>query len=262
MQQICDDLEAEHADLDRVVERLSEPQWDTPTPAEGWSVRDQVSHLWFFDQKALLALTEPDAFIADAKALMGAGGGGTDASVQPGRRMTGPEMLATWRDDRAALVSIARDVDSSARIPWYGPAMGARSFITARVMETWAHGQDVVDALGAQREPTERLRHVAHIGVRARPFSYANRGMALPDAEVHVALEAPGGGTWTWGDPGAADSVRGPALDFCLAVTQRRHVADTALDVDGDAAREWMSIAQAFAGPPSNGRTPGRFTSR
>jgi uncharacterized protein (TIGR03084 family) len=86
--------------------------------------------------------------------------------------------------------------------------------------------------------------------------------MALPDAEVHVALEAPGGGTWTWGDPGAADSVRGPALDFCLAVTQRRHVADTALDVDGDAAREWMSIAQAFAGPPSNGRTPGRFTSR
>jgi uncharacterized protein (TIGR03084 family) len=140
--------------------------------------------------------------------------------------------------------------------------MGARSFLTARLMETWAHGQDVVDALGAEREATERLRHVAHIGVRARPFSYANRGMAMPDTEIHVALEAPGGGTWTWGEPGAADSVRGPALDFCLAVTQRRHVADTALDVDGDAAREWMSIAQAFAGPPSNGRTAGQFTRR
>jgi uncharacterized protein (TIGR03084 family) len=140
--------------------------------------------------------------------------------------------------------------------------MGARSFITARLMETWAHGQDVADALGVEREPSPRLRHVAHIGVRARPFSYANRKLPMPDREIHVALAAPDGDTWTWGDPSAADTVRGPALDFCLAVTQRRHVSDTALEVTGDAAQEWMSIAQAFAGPPGPGRSAGQFTDR
>jgi len=262
MEQICDDLEAEHAALDCEVERLSEEQWDTPTPAEGWSVRDQVSHLWFFDLKALLALNHPDEFVADAVALMSEGGGGTEASVRPGREITGEAMMTQWRDDRASLLAAARAKDPSARIPWYGPAMGARSFLTARLMETWAHGQDVADALHVDREATHRLRHVAHIGVRARPFSYANRGMTMPEVEIHVALEAPDGGTWAWGDRAAIDSVRGPALDFCLVVTQRRHVADTALDIDGHSAREWMSIAQAFAGPPSNGRTPGQFTGR
>src|SRR5829696_3728308 len=129
MQQICDDLVAEHAALDAVVEGLSEQRWDTATPAAGWSVRDQVSHLWFFDQKALLALTDPEAFAADARALM-AGGVSTDSSVEPGRRSTAAELLDRWREDRTALIAHARGTDPSARIPWYGPAMGARSFLT------------------------------------------------------------------------------------------------------------------------------------
>ncbi len=69
---------------------------------------------------------------------------------------------------------------------------------------------------------------------------------------------APGGGTWTWGPDGARDMVTGPALDFCLAVTQRRHVDDTTLRITGPVAAEWMGIAQAFAGPPGPGRAPGR----
>lgn len=257
MQPICDDLVAEHDSLEAMVAALSETQWDTPTASPGWSVRDQVSHIWFFDQRALMALTDPDEFAADAKRLMAAGG--TDASVEPGRSITGPQMLERWRLDRDALLRAARVVDASTRVPWYGPAMGARSFITARLMETWAHGQDVADTLGVQREPTERLRHVAHIGVRARPFSYAIRGMAMPTADVHVALTSPGGDTVVWGDPASSDSVRGPMLDFCLVVTQRRHRDDTALEIAGDAATEWISIAQAFAGAPGDGRHPGQF---
>ncbi|MFN8020497.1 MAG: TIGR03084 family metal-binding protein [Acidimicrobiales bacterium] len=257
MQQICDDLVAEHDALDALVDGLTEEQWDTPTPAPGWSVRDQVCHLWFFDVRAWLALTDVDAFAADTRELLASGG--TEASVRHGREITGAELLDTWRRDRARLLEVARGVDPSSRVPWYGPAMGARSFLTARLMETWAHGQDVADALGVEREATERLRHVAHIGVRARPFSYAIRGMTMPDADVHVALTTPSGETVTWGSPDAVDSVRGPMLDFCLAVTQRRHLADTSLDVHGDAAAEWMSIAQAFAGDPGPGRRPGQF---
>jgi uncharacterized protein (TIGR03084 family) len=213
--------------------------------------------MWFFDQRALLALTDPDEFAADAKRLMSSGG--TEASVLPGRAITGAALLDAWRTDRSTLIEVARGVDASARVPWYGPAMGARSFITARLMETWAHGQDVADALGSVREPTERLRHVAHIGVRARPFSYAIRQMQMPEADIHVALTTPAGDTATWGSPAAADSVRGPLLDFCLVVTQRRHRADTALDIIGEAAQEWMAIAQAFAGDPGPGRTAGQF---
>jgi uncharacterized protein (TIGR03084 family) len=127
-------------------------------------------------------------------------------------------------------------------------------------METWAHGQDVVDALGATRPATDRLRHVAHIGVQARPFAYVTHGMTMPDAGVFVSLDPPGGGEpWTWGDPAWPDHVSGPALDFCLVVTQRRHPADTAIVVEGPNAVEWMGIAQAFAGPPGEGRTAGQF---
>jgi uncharacterized protein (TIGR03084 family) len=123
-------------------------------------------------------------------------------------------------------------------------------------METWAHGQDVADALGAEREPTARLRHVAHIGVGARAFSYAAHGRALPDAPVRVELTAPDGATWTWGPPDAADRVTGPALDFALAITRRRHRDDLALRAEGPHAREWLEIGQAFAGPPGPGRAP------
>jgi uncharacterized protein (TIGR03084 family) len=257
MRQICTDLEAEHADLDALVAPLAPEQWDTPTPAAGWSVRDQISHLWFFDQRALLALTDRDAFAADMEWLLRSGG--TDASVAPGRAVSPADLLAAWRSDRAALVAHARGVDPSVRVPWYGPAMGARSFLTARLMETWAHGQDVADAIGVRRVPTARLRHVAHIGVRARPFSYLINNRELPSADVYVRLSAPDGETWEWGEPGP-HSVVGDALDFCLVVTQRRHPADTALAVGGDAAVEWISIAQAFAGEPGGGRHPGQFT--
>ncbi|MFM2078144.1 MAG: hypothetical protein RJA49_2034 [Actinomycetota bacterium] len=257
MDPICDDLLAEHADLDALVAALPEEQWSTPTPAPGWTVRDQISHLWFFDQRALLALTDPDEFAADTARLFAAGG--TAASVEPGRAMSGAALLSEWREDRDRLVAAARGVDPSARIPWYGPAMAARSFITARLMETWAHGQDVVDALGATRVPTARLKHVAHIGVRARPFSYLINGLDLPAEPVYVALRAPDGSTWEWSAP-APDRVVGDALDFCLVVTQRRHRDDTMLSVEGPAALEWIGIAQAFAGEPGGGRTPGQFT--
>ena len=261
MRSICDDLAAEHADLDELVGALDGAQWSLETPSPGWVIRDQISHLWFFDQRALMALTDPDAFAEDITWL--ADNGGIDASILPGRAISPVELLRSWREDRQRLIDAAVGIDPSTRVPWYGPAMGARSFITARLMETWAHGQDVADALGVARRPTARLRHVAHIGVRARPFSYGINNIAMPDAEVVVHLIGPDGDSWEWADSArtgdSANTVSGSALDFCLVVTQRRNMADTQLEVVGDAAAEWMSIAQAFAGGVGVGRAAGQF---
>lgn len=253
MDALCDDLAAEHGDLARIV---AGTDLSVPTPAPGWTVADQLSHLWFFDQRALLALTDPDAFAADSERLLQAVVDGPDPSVTAGRTLPGDELLAGWRADRQRLVDEARTTDPKRRVPWYGPAMSARSFVTARLMETWAHGQDVADALHVNRRPTDRLRHVAHIGVGARRFSYVANGRQPDETPILVELLGPSGDTWSWGPSEATDRVRGPALDFCLLVTQRRHRDDLDLAVEGPAADDWLNIAQAFAGPPGPGRPP------
>jgi uncharacterized protein (TIGR03084 family) len=206
----------------------------------------------------VLAADDPAAFARSVEALLA---GGVDASVEPGRAMTPTELLAWWRDGRRELLAVLEHLDPATRVPWYGPPMGARSFATARLMETWAHGQDVVDAVGAERAPTDRLRHVAHIGVRARPFSYAVRGLDAPSRPVAVVLTGPAGDRWVW-DEQADESISGPALDFCLVVTQRRHPSDTDLRAHGELAAEWLGLAQAFAGPPGLGRRAGQFRDR
>jgi uncharacterized protein (TIGR03084 family) len=139
--------------------------------------------------------------------------------------------------------------------------MGTLSFISARLMETWAHGQDLADALDGTLVPTDRLRHIAHLGVRSRPFSYSVRGLDVPAGRIDVEVTGPSGAPWTWtvGEavPAALGGrITGPALDFCLVVTQRVNIADTDLMVEGALAADWMAVAQAFAGPPGPGRPP------
>jgi uncharacterized protein (TIGR03084 family) len=257
MAALCDDLAAEHAALDAIVAGLDEARWSLPTPAEGWSVRDQIAHLAYFDVAAYLAATDPDVFARDDAAVPRDERQARQLAI--GRAMSGAQLLHWWRLSRAAMVLAFRRLDARSRLPWFGPPMSARSFATARLEETWGHGQDVVDALGVSRAATERLRHIAHLGVLTRAFSFTNQGRPAPTEDVRVELVSPAGARWSWGDPAATNRVGGPALDFCLVVTRRRHVADTRLDIRGPVAEEWMLRAQVFAGPPGPGRRPGQF---
>ncbi len=127
---------------------------------------------------------------------------------------------------------------------------------TARFMETWAHSLDVAEALGVTPEPTDRIRHVAHLGVRTRNYAYSVHSLEPPAEEFRIELRSPSGELWEWGPAGAAQSVRGSAYDFCLRVTQRRHRDDLDLVATGPDADQWLDIAQAFAGPPGEGRGP------
>ena len=256
---LCDDLEAEHADLDAIVAPLDAADWDLDTPAAGWTVRDQIHHLAWFDRNAVLAVEDPDGFTAKMNEMVGDFAAFEATLAAEARSMPADALLQWWRAGRAQLLAVVRQADPSLRVPWYGPPMAVSSFTTARLMETWAHGQDIVDAVGATRAPSARLRHIAHIGVRTRGFAYTIRNRPMPESDVRVELDAPDGSTWTWGSADADDRVHGPALDFCLVVTQRRHIDDTSLVAEGPLAVEWMSIAQAFAGGPGEGRQPGQF---
>ena len=250
------DLAAESQSVDGLLAGLDPAGWDRPTPAAGWAIRDQASHLAYFDDTAVMAATDPDRFRSEAAEVMASGTDFADVVAERLRAMPPADLLAWVRSARAGLLAAFAGLDPRARMPWYGPDMSVASSATARLMETWAHGQDIADALGTAREPTGRLRHIAHLGVSTRGFAFALRRRAVPGTPVRVELAAPGGGTWAWGPDGADDRVTGPAVDFCLVVTQRRNLADTALTVTGPAAAEWIAIAQAFAGLPTDGRPP------
>ncbi len=256
--EVLDDLVAEQQSLDDIVSQLDAAQWLLPTPSPGWTVADQVGHLAYFDANAALAIVDADAFHEQMTALLSAGDSrsGDDMTLGPFRSMSPDELLAAWRSNRAALAAAGATLANDSRIAWYGPSMGAKSFLTARLMEAWAHGQDIVDAIDATRQPTDRLRHIAQLGFITRGWTYINRGLDVPSTPVRVALTSPSGDTWSFGPADAAESVTGSALDFCLVTTQRRHVDDTDLVVTGDSARDWMEKAQLFAGPPSDGPAP------
>jgi len=245
------DLADEEAELDRVLAERPEADWDRPTPAEGWAVRDVVGHLAQGEDLATLALTDQAAFGRHLAGLLADLDRVADDAHRAARQHDAAGLLAWWRRARGSTLDGLRGKDPTERVAWVTGRMSVASFATARLMETWAHGQDVADAFGIERAPSARLRHVADLGVRTRRFSFANRGLAAPDTDVRVELDAPGGGQWTWGPSDSSDRVRGRADEFCLVVTQRRPVSATGLDVHGDGALAWMRIAQAFAGPPT-----------
>lgn len=253
---VIDDLCAESDELDLIVAELSPEQWGLATPAPGWTVAHQIAHLAWTDHAAVLAVTDQEAFHREVEKALLAPGDPVDLAAREGAARPPEEVLEHWRSGRAALAEALRAAPAGARFPWFGPPMAAASMATARLMETWAHGLDVADALGVRRAPTGRLRHIARLGVRTRDYAFGVRGLTPPFEEFRVELTAPSGELWTFGPPDADGRVTGPALDFCLLVTRRAHRDDLALRAEGEEADRWLDIAQAFAGPPGPGREP------
>ncbi|WP_055690328.1 TIGR03084 family metal-binding protein [Streptomyces prasinus] len=253
---VIDDLREESEEVDRLVAGLGPGEWGLATPAAGWSVAHQVAHLAWTDHSALLAVTDAAGFQGLVEQALAAPHTFVDEGAEEYARLAPAELLARWREGRTALEKGLRSAPPGTRFPWYGPPMSAASMATARLMETWAHGLDIADAIGVPRPPTDRLRHVAWLGVRTRDFAYGTHGLTPPAAPFRVELVAPGGELWGYGPVDAPQRVTGPALDFCLLVTQRAHRADLALTAEGPDADRWLDVAQAFAGPPGGGRPP------
>ncbi|MFI6843127.1 TIGR03084 family metal-binding protein [Kitasatospora sp. NBC_00085] len=255
---LLDDLRAESAVLDGLVAGLEPEGWAADTPAQGWTIAHQIAHLAWTDDWTELSARDPEGFGAQTGRVFGelleVGLDPVDEGAAQGAAEEPAALLTRWRAGRERLLTALAAVPGDVRLPWFGPPMKAPSMATARLMETWAHGQDVADTLGTVREPTARLRHIAHLGVRTMGFAFSLHGLPAPEAPVRVELTAPDGALWAWGPEDATDRVSGPALDFCLLVTQRRHRDDLALTATGATAAAWLPIAQVFAGAPGKGR--------
>ncbi len=257
LEQVLSDLTAEGERLDALVAGLDGAGWRTPTPAAGWDVATSVAHLAWTDEVAVLAATDKAGWDAMVLRAVGDPDGFVDAEARAGAQAEPATLLDRWRRARSALGQALREFPAGERLPWFGPPMSPTSMATARFMETWAHGLDVAEALGRPPEPSDRIRHVAHLGVRTRDFAFGVHGLEPPGEEFRVELRAPSGASWEWGPAGAAQVVRGSAYDFCLLVTRRRHRDDLDLVAVGEQADRWLDVAQAFAGPPGPGREPG-----
>ena len=253
------DLLDEQLALDAIVAGMSDADWAKTTASPGWTVADQIGHLTYFDGTAATAITDPGAFAVNVQELHRSAGVSLDASdhltLGAFRVLTPSDQLATWRANRLLLEAASATLLEGARVIWYGPSMGAKSFLTARLMEVWAHGIDIAQAIGVHPVATDRLRHIAQLGYITRGWSYTVRGEQAPTGELYLALRSPSGEVWQWGPSDAAETVTGSAEEFCMVVTQRAHVDDTQLEL-GPLGRDWLRKAQAFAGRPTQGPAP------
>jgi len=254
------DFRDESESLYRVLSTLSDADFARTTQFKGWTVHDVVSHLHAWNWAADLALKDADGFDAFRTKLL--------AELANGRRLRAIEedwldqaknraRLEQWRELYLAMTERFLAADPKKRVGWAGPDMSVRSSISARLMETWAHSQEVYDLLGRECEHTDRIKNIADLGVRTFGWAYLNRGRAVPSPAPAVRLTAPSGATWEWNADETANRVEGSAVDFCKVVTQGRNVADTALRVTGPIATDWMTIVQCFAGPPEDPPAPG-----
>jgi uncharacterized protein (TIGR03084 family) len=251
---IVNELAAESDELDAMVAGLPENRWRELTPAAGWTIAHQIGHLLWTDRIAFASVTDEPAFGDILTAAAADPSGFVDVAAEQEARRPATHLLDDWRATRRRLHDALVRVPSDRKLVWFGPPMSPASMATARLMETWAHGLDVADALGLRRQATARLRSIAHLGVRTRDFAFTLHEQVPPTEPFRIELRAPDGSTWGWGPSDATQRVTGSALDFCYLVTQRR--APSALDVvaEGDDAKRWLAIAQAFAGPPGAGR--------
>lgn len=246
---IVADLRAESDDLDALVAPLPPQRWAEPTPAPGWTIAHQIGHLLWTDRVALTAVTDEAGF-ADVLTQAAADPAGfVDAGAEELAARPPGELLDDWRMTRGRLHDALLTVADGRKLPWFGPPMSAASMATARLMETWAHGLDVADALGISRPATNRLRSIAHLGVRTRDYAFFVNNLTPPAEPFRVELRGPDGDTWSWGPADAAQRVTGSAEDFCFLVTQRRALATLDIAAEGEDAQRWLTIAQAFAGP-------------
>jgi uncharacterized protein (TIGR03084 family) len=254
------DIVAQGEALDKIVAGLDASQWALQTPAPGWTVKHQVAHLASVFRIAGLAGSDPGLFVKMTAGAEKDFDTAVSEMLKPYLAASTEDLFARWRAERDAAVTALAALPPDQLVPWIARQLPASVLACAGMMELFAHGQDIADTVGAHREHTDAIGHLAWFATRNRDFGYQVRGLTPPQAPFRYELTAPSGATWEFGPADADQRITGPALDFCLLVTRRRHRDDLAVRATGADANQWLDIAQAYRGSPGPGRHPGQFT--
>ncbi|MEM7290880.1 MAG: TIGR03084 family metal-binding protein [Pseudomonadota bacterium] len=239
-----------------LVSSIDPEVFSVPTQFKQWTVNDILVHLHFWNLGADQSLNDPDEFKAMFDELFTALKAGRLRDHENGRVLERDlELLATWKDLFCDMGERWGKVDPKTRVKWAGPDMSARTSISARQMETWAHGQAIFDMVGKDRPESDRISNIVILGVNAFGWSHKVHGLDVPERMPKLWLNSPSGEIWKFGE--SDDLIEGSAVEFCQVVTQTRNIADTSLKVEGPDATRWMENAQCFAGPPNRPPAPG-----
>lgn len=229
---------------------------------KNWTINNVVAHLCFGDYLAITSSRGSQEFLSLMAEVNESKLSLVEFTRQWLKNTAGLNTLSLWRGQFVEMCALFEASDSSRRLMWAGPEMGIKMFVTARLMETWAHSWSIYDALGLSRNQSDRIRHIVTIGAKTFGWTFANRDLDPPGQAPHLALTSPSGDIWQWHTVQPDNCIVGDAVEFCQVVTQVRNIADTSLRVTGEVAISWMAIAQCFAGPPEEPPAPGsRFMS-
>ncbi|MBT8206994.1 MAG: maleylpyruvate isomerase family mycothiol-dependent enzyme [Acidimicrobiia bacterium] len=252
MREILADLVAEQQALDQYLQRIRERDWNAPTPAKGWDVRATVSHLAYTENFAGQAMEHGQSVIDDANI--------TDIDewtargVNEGKDKRYQEVIEWWRHGRAAVVDQLYRRLPSDRVPWVYGDMSAKSLATMRLMETWAHGLDIKDAVPVkisedEEDPTAdtpRLRHVAWLAHRTLPRAFELAGEEYPASGIRVELVGPNYARWVYGPEDSEHVIKGIAGDFCRVAVCRMSADDTGLKAISESAETALRVIKAY----------------
>ncbi|GIF72131.1 TIGR03084 family metal-binding protein [Asanoa siamensis] len=259
LRSVISDLVAEGDEIDDLVSDLEPAAWATPTPSPGWTVAHQIAHLAATFRLAALSASDPERFRALLGQLSPDFNTNVDRALAEYLAEPPAVLLERWRTERATAEKALGALPLDQLVPWLVRPLPVAVLASAGMMELFGHGQDVADALRVRRTRTDRIGHLVGFAVRTWDFGYLARGLEVPEVAFRWEITAPSGRVWEFGPPDATERVTGPAEDFCLLVTRRRHPADLAVTATGPEATRWLTIAQAYRGPAGDGRKPGQF---
>ena len=242
MREILSDLVAEQQFLDQFLQRIPLKDWDKKTRSVGWTIRDTISHLADSEELAASVMTgEADLTryrsTPDLDSLR-------QEAVDKGRKMRPQDVIEWWRGGRAKVVEPLSHMGPEHRLEWIAGSMSARTLATTRLMETWAHGLDIYEALGAEIEDTPRIRHICWLGWKSLPYAFKLAGHDY--VPIRVEVIGPGYVKWVYGPDDAENLIKGSAADWARLSVRRATVKDTRLKVTGEAAQVAVEVVRTY----------------
>jgi uncharacterized protein (TIGR03083 family) len=191
------------AELLRILNELTDDEWQAATVCTGWTVRDVVAHILGDDMGILSNLRDNDGqyhHIDGWEALVTFINAQNDLWVQATRRLSRRLLVDFLRLTGEQVVEFFATLDPdepAGPIGWAGGDPDPRWLHIAReYTEYWMHHQHICEAVGKASLKEARYMHpLISTFIRALPFTY-QAIKAPPDTSINVVFTGEGSSEW------------------------------------------------------------------